>query len=59
MEGPGEGTITKAILEAAGKPFGPPLPPQRRVGQAQIEKLKGLLAKYKVLETSQSRGKDQ
>jgi len=51
-EGLGEGTITKAILEAAGKPMGPPLPPQRRVSQATIEKVRELLKKHRVFETA-------
>jgi len=43
--GVGEGTITKAIFEAAGKPIGPPLPPQRRVGKEDLEKIRKLLGK--------------
>lgn len=50
-QGVGEGTITKAVLEAAGKLVGPPLPPQRRVSAEDIEKIRNLLVKNKVLET--------
>jgi 4-hydroxy-tetrahydrodipicolinate synthase len=49
-EGVGEGTITKAVLKAIGKDFGPPLPPQRSVSKETIEKIRELLEKHKVLE---------
>ena len=44
-QGVGEGTITKAIFEAAGKPIGPPQLPQKRVSKEDIEKIKSLLEK--------------
>ncbi|KYH41501.1 MAG: dihydrodipicolinate synthase [Candidatus Bathyarchaeota archaeon B26-2] len=44
-QGIGEGTISKAILEASGKPMGPPLPPQRRISREDLEKIKSLLQK--------------
>jgi len=50
MQGVGEGTISKAILEAVGKDFGPPMPPQRRVSRETVEKLKEMLQKYRILE---------
>ncbi|MEM2905352.1 MAG: dihydrodipicolinate synthase family protein [Candidatus Bathyarchaeia archaeon] len=50
-QGVGEGTITKAVFEAAGKPIGPPLPPQRRASAEDVEKIRSLLEKNKVLET--------
>jgi len=49
-QGVGEGTITKAIFEAAGKPIGPPMPPQRRVSAKDLGKIKSLLKKHKVLD---------
>lgn len=50
-QGVGEGTITKAVFEAAGRPIGPPLPPQRRVSAGDIEKIKALLSRNRVFET--------
>ena len=49
-QGIGEGTINKAIFEAAGKPIGPPMPPQRRVSANDLERIKSLLKKYKVFD---------
>jgi len=51
LQGVGEGTITKAMFEAIGKDFGPPMPPQRRVSREAVKKVKELLQKYKALET--------
>lgn len=48
FRGVGEGTINKAILEAVGKPMGPPLPPQRRVTPETIEGIKAILRKAEV-----------
>lgn len=42
-DGVGEGTISKAVFEAAGKDFGPPLPPQRRIGKNTIEIIRKIL----------------
>ncbi len=50
MAGAGEGTISKAIFEAIGKDFGPPVPPQKQLDKETIEKLRHLLAKHKVLD---------
>jgi 4-hydroxy-tetrahydrodipicolinate synthase len=50
FEGIGEGTITKAIFEAFGKPIGPPLPPQRRAGRETIDKIKSLFKKHGVFD---------
>ncbi|MGQ9780798.1 MAG: dihydrodipicolinate synthase family protein [Nitrososphaeria archaeon] len=49
-QGVGEGTISKATLEAIGKDFGPPMPPQRKVSPETIEKVRKLLEKHKVLD---------
>lgn len=46
-----EGTISKAILQAIGKDFGPPFPPQRQVSLETVEKVKKILEAHKVLET--------
>jgi dihydrodipicolinate synthase/N-acetylneuraminate lyase len=43
-EGVGEGSMSKAVFEAAGKDFGPPLPPQRRIGKQTIEVIRKILA---------------
>jgi len=50
FQGIGEGTISKAIFEAVGKPIGPPLPPQRRVSKENLEKVRELFRKYKVFD---------
>ncbi|RJS88386.1 dihydrodipicolinate synthase family protein [Candidatus Bathyarchaeota archaeon] len=50
FQGIGEGTISKAIFEAVGKPIGPPLPPQRRVSEENLKKIRELLNKYKVFD---------
>lgn len=42
-EGVGEGSISKAVFEAAGKDFGPPLPPQRRIGRRTIGVIRKIL----------------
>lgn len=41
--GLGEGTLQKAFLEAGGKYFGPPFPPQRRVSKEGIVRLRKAL----------------
>ena len=41
--GVGEGTFMKAVMEAAGKPFGPPFPPQRRISKEGIAKIRKAL----------------
>jgi 4-hydroxy-tetrahydrodipicolinate synthase len=48
--GVGEGTISKAIFQAIGKDFGPPLPPQRQISLEMIERVKRVLEENKVLE---------
>jgi len=52
FQGVGEGTITKAIFEAVGRPIGPPLPPQRRVGKESLEKIKALFRENKVFDAA-------
>ncbi len=41
--GVGEGTLMKAVLEAAGKPVGPPFPPQKRISKEGIERIRKAL----------------
>lgn len=41
--GVGEGTLQKAILEAAGKNFGPPFPPQKRISKEGIARIRKAL----------------
>jgi 4-hydroxy-tetrahydrodipicolinate synthase len=41
--GLGEGTNCKALMEAAGKQMGPPLPPQRRISETDVRKLRKYL----------------
>jgi len=48
--GVGEGTITKAIFEASGKPIGPPMPPQKRVSATDLQRIKDLLKKHRVFD---------
>ncbi len=50
--GIGEGTISKAIFEAAGKPIGPPLPPQRRVSREDLERIRRILKENRVLDAA-------
>lgn len=38
--GVGEGTFNNAIMEAVGKPFGPPFPPQRRISKEGVAKIR-------------------
>ncbi|MDH5687101.1 MAG: dihydrodipicolinate synthase family protein [Candidatus Bathyarchaeota archaeon] len=52
FQGVGEGTITKAIFEAVGRPIGPPLPPQRRVRKENLERIKALFRKHKVFDAA-------
>ena len=52
FQGVGEGTITKAIFETVGRPIGPPLPPQRRVGKESLEKIKALFRENKVFDAA-------
>jgi len=51
-QGVGEGTITKAIFEAAGKHIGPPMPPQKSVDQSDLVKIRKLLEEYKVFDAA-------
>jgi len=52
FRGVGEGTISKAIFEAVGKPIGPPLPPQRRVSKENLEKIRKLFREHKVFDAA-------
>lgn len=50
--GVGEGTISKAIFKAAGRPIGPPLPPQKEVSLRDLERIKSLLKQHRVFDAA-------
>jgi len=47
--GVGEGSIGKAVMEIAGKPFGPPFPPQVELPKAEKERLRRAYVKAGVI----------
>lgn len=48
-EGVGEGTGIKALMEAAGKPFGPPFPPQARISKKGVATIRQALIRCGVI----------
>ena len=46
----GEGSKAHAFMEAAGKPFGPPLPPQRQWTEDEIAQIRELMRKTGIIE---------